>query len=1351
VPPVEPSKLNETAAAAAAAAATVTLDDSTEFNTMEEVGAVRTSAPPNAKSANVAVESLTAAAAAAATVPLSFGLASITSDAAPSTSTARQPDTVATTTTTALPVDSAETAIDETVAETTNAVPSIQSDIEATSLPFKDDTAGMANPPQAVETTASLGLDSTLTNATTVTDSSILWPTEMEDKQLLSDSIPTTAVTPSGTETEGTPTLGLDAPTSLTPPAMESGSGTFPHASLDNATMATSTISGGMTESADAVTDSAPESTNLSPTNVVLAERSTLQPDIETDSDAPEEGETVASMGTDAVPRAATSESSLGARRLTGTDKTVVPPAFGLDSLASSSLTAVEAPSATLETLNVNDSMDTVLTTDPAMDSLPAVSDAAREKAVQTDGANRSLDPSKSDAEEATWTSTDDPNKVDSATTALQSEPLDIQPGAETIQETMVDDEKPLNASSSSSPDGEWKVDYSGDVVETTEAPFQVDDEPSGFLNLDLSPVLDTEIDDQLVVVTTSTVDTHAPPTKTIEETSVDEPAFVLDKNVVPPAFGLGSLASLTRREVEVPGAVSETLDAKVSEDALLSTDAVLDSLSTETNAASAATVQTNVANESLDPSVSNLSVNTSEDALLTTDAVLDSVTAEPGADIGRVQTGSANRMLDPPESNLNANISEDALLTTEVLDSQPTEPGWNIAGGSLDALEANAEEAVLKSLDDPVKDDGESFATVATELTSAKLRIQPEASTRQVLVVDDVPLTADTESSDSDTDIPVALEPPSDAARIANLETEADGTAQEIVPEASTDAEATDATIEPSSLIATEDITEVTTAPSVVNDDSALSDEAWIASIEAAQKSIDDSIADLELEDGIVTNDEREKWESAKNLAESLKKWTSSSIPSVPESESDVDASGEMKGASSMPVVSAGEQHEDRETLTAFSNSDINVAGISAPESLTRDWDACTVSELKAELERRGLAKSGKKATLVARLEQSDATAFSEQIESAEVSASDTVDPTAEPAPRDWTYLKTSDLKAELAKRGLSSLGRKAELVAALEKSDLELARSAAQDASAELDSFTLDSSERSREGTIDSYDDEDDFDLFELDMDRDFADVNSAEDVDVDDDTDLDFFDSGASLVVDNDEFGLDSVDDPSENSSFDKAGFDDIEELASAAREAVALFEASNSLPSAGSTTSISSLPQTSLRDWSKLTISQLRGEAKTRGLSTLGSKIELIAELEAFDLEEMNKNRFNDDSDEIDESLDDFDFNFDELDLESLGKAAREAVLLFENDDEPSDEALWAIENEIDQEGPISLSAEDLNLTEEPLPAAIPTIDYASMAVSQLKEELNRRGLRVTGKKLELIARLQASDAEMGSSF
>jgi SAP domain len=329
--------------------------------------------------------------------------------------------------------------------------------------------------------------------------------------------------------------------------------------------------------------------------------------------------------------------------------------------------------------------------------------------------------------------------------------------------------------------------------------------------------------------------------------------------------------------------------------------------------------------------------------------------------------------------------------------------------------------------------------------------------------------------------------------------------------------------------------------------------------------------------------------------------------------------------------------------------------------------------------------------------------------------------------------------------------LGRKAELVAALEKSDLELARSAAQDASAELDSFTLDSSERSREETIESYDDEDDFDLFELDMDRDFADIKLAEDVDVDDDTDLDFFDSGASLVVDNDEFGLDSVDDPSENSSFDKAGFDDIEELARAAREAVALFEASNSLPSAGSTTSISSLPQTSLRDWSKLTISQLRGEAKMRGLSTLGSKIELISELEAFDLEEMNKNRFNDDSDEIDESLDDFDFNFDELDLESLGKAAREAVLLFENDDEPSDEALWAIENEIDQEGPISLSAEDLNLTEEPLPSAIPTIDYASMAVSQLKEELNRRGLRVTGKKLELIARLQASDAEMGSSF
>ena len=96
------------------------------------------------------------------------------------------------------------------------------------------------------------------------------------------------------------------------------------------------------------------------------------------------------------------------------------------------------------------------------------------------------------------------------------------------------------------------------------------------------------------------------------------------------------------------------------------------------------------------------------------------------------------------------------------------------------------------------------------------------------------------------------------------------------------------------------------------------------------------------------------------------------------------------------------------------------------------------------------------------------------------------------------------------------------------------------------------------------------------------------------------------------------------------------------------------------------------------------------------------------------------------------------------------------------DEPSDEALWEIENEMlmgkqsndvqDDDTNIILNTESNDDTS--ISNSVPTNDvippltnYASLAVSQLKDELNRRGLRVTGKKVDLIARLQASDNNM----
>ena len=113
-----------------------------------------------------------------------------------------------------------------------------------------------------------------------------------------------------------------------------------------------------------------------------------------------------------------------------------------------------------------------------------------------------------------------------------------------------------------------------------------------------------------------------------------------------------------------------------------------------------------------------------------------------------------------------------------------------------------------------------------------------------------------------------------------------------------------------------------------------------------------------------------------------------------------------------------------------------------------------------------------------------------------------------------------------------------------------------------------------------------------------------------------------------------------------------------------------------------------------------------------------------------------------------------------------------------DDEPTDEALWAIENELNavaasvpsssfnilgnhqSEKYNSISAvkeidNKINVnngmvvlapnTKKPHGPALMTVtDYNSMSVTQLKTELQKRNLRITGKKGDLIERLQASD-------
>jgi hypothetical protein len=93
----------------------------------------------------------------------------------------------------------------------------------------------------------------------------------------------------------------------------------------------------------------------------------------------------------------------------------------------------------------------------------------------------------------------------------------------------------------------------------------------------------------------------------------------------------------------------------------------------------------------------------------------------------------------------------------------------------------------------------------------------------------------------------------------------------------------------------------------------------------------------------------------------------------------------------------------------------------------------------------------------------------------------------------------------------------------------------------------------------------------------------------------------------------------------------------------------------------------------------------------------------------------------------EDFDENNLDFSDLDMEEIGRAAREAVAMFDGEDEPSDEVLWQLENE----------------QEELLPPPLPSkTDFASMKVTELKEELRIRGLPVGGKKADLIERLKA---------
>lgn len=209
----------------------------------------------------------------------------------------------------------------------------------------------------------------------------------------------------------------------------------------------------------------------------------------------------------------------------------------------------------------------------------------------------------------------------------------------------------------------------------------------------------------------------------------------------------------------------------------------------------------------------------------------------------------------------------------------------------------------------------------------------------------------------------------------------------------------------------------------------------------------------------------------------------------------------------------------------------------------------------------------------------------------------------------------------------------------------------------------------------------------------------------------------------ILDEKQLWADSmIEDDEEDDDFDFEDDDDLdEETARAARAAVeASVESAKDIE----------MPATALareepvsRDWSSLKVVELREELKKRGLKTSGKKADLVSLLEESDLEDSLKS-----DDEDDEIVD-----FEDFDIEELGRQARAAVEMFQTgadgfDEEPTEEMLAELESEM------AINGEFL---EEPKPS----LDLSKMTVAQLKDECRSRGLKVGGKKAELIERLE----------
>jgi len=200
------------------------------------------------------------------------------------------------------------------------------------------------------------------------------------------------------------------------------------------------------------------------------------------------------------------------------------------------------------------------------------------------------------------------------------------------------------------------------------------------------------------------------------------------------------------------------------------------------------------------------------------------------------------------------------------------------------------------------------------------------------------------------------------------------------------------------------------------------------------------------------------------------------------------------------------------------------------------------------------------------------------------------------------------------------------------------------------------------------------------------------------------------------------------------------DNFDELARTARAAVEATARDAVVASNNRAIDIDSPPSEAIagelvsKDWSSLKVVELREELKKRGLKTSGRKADIISLLEKSDLEISDQKHETEANTKLDGDDDEI-IELEDFDIEELGRQARAAVEMFQTtkggfDEEPTEEMLAELESEM------AINGEFLG---EPKPS----IDTSKMTVAQLKNECRNRGLKVGGRKAELIERLKNS--------